>query len=292
MAKVPISIITGYLGSGKTTLLKRIIEQTDKRIAIVMNEFGEIAIDSKIIKGKNMEMAELAGGCVCCSISGEFELAIREIMKKVKPDMIIVETTGVAEPDALVFDIEENLPEIKLDSIITVVDADGMVRFPSLGETGRIQIEMADIIVINKVDLVNEEQMQEVEKSVKELNDDVIVLRAVRCDVDIHVLFGLEAERHVQKREHDHREIESFMFSSDKKINLEEFTNIISNLPKEVYRAKGLLKTDRGSLLFNYVAGRFDFEDADAEKTEVILIGENVSKKKSEILKKLKSAIA
>src|SRR3989344_6787982 len=107
--KTPITIITGYLGSGKTTLLKHILKETKDKLAIIMNEFGEIAIDSKIIKGKNINMKELAGGCVCCSLTGEFEAAINEIIQNIKPDSIIVETTGVAEPDAMMVDIEENI---------------------------------------------------------------------------------------------------------------------------------------------------------------------------------------
>ncbi|MEK6852502.1 MAG: GTP-binding protein, partial [Nanoarchaeota archaeon] len=143
-AKTPISIITGYLGAGKTTLLKKIIHDfAGKRIAILMNEFGEVAIDSKIVKGKNIEMAELLGGCVCCSLTGEFEAAVREILDKIKPEMILVETTGVAEPDAIIIEVEENIPEVRLDGIITLVDCDAVTKFPSLGHTGKIQVEMA-----------------------------------------------------------------------------------------------------------------------------------------------------
>src|SRR3989344_1563710 len=119
--KIPMTIITGYLGSGKTTLLTHILETADRRIAVIMNEFGEVAIDSEIIRGKNVDMIELAGGCVCCSITGEFEYAVKEILEKTCPDHIIVETTGVAEPDAIIIDIDENIAGVRLDAVITIV---------------------------------------------------------------------------------------------------------------------------------------------------------------------------
>ena len=148
--KVPVSVITGYLGSGKTTLLKRILN-TKRKIAVLMNEFGEIGIDAVVVKGKDIDLIELEGGCVCCSLTGEFEAAIKEILKRVKPDVIVVETTGVAEPDAIALDLEE-IKGVRLEGIITIVDAFETSRFPSLGHTGKMQIQMADVLILNKVD--------------------------------------------------------------------------------------------------------------------------------------------
>src|SRR5918994_5693504 len=126
-ARTPLTIITGPLGSGKTTLLRHIVATVPQRLAILMNEFGEIAIDSKIVEGKNVQMAELGGGCVCCALIGEFEAAIEEILATIAPDLIVVETTGVAEPDALLVDIQEHLTAVRLDGVVTVADADGLV---------------------------------------------------------------------------------------------------------------------------------------------------------------------
>src|SRR5213595_1908895 len=153
--RTPITLITGPLGSGKTTLLRHILAARPAKIAIVMNEFGEIAIDTKIIQGKNVQIADLGGGCVCCSLLGEFEAAVTEIIKKIAPERIIVETTGLAEPEALVFDIQEALPQCRLDGVVSVIDADMLIRFTELGYTTRLQIEGADILLLNKVDLVN-----------------------------------------------------------------------------------------------------------------------------------------
>src|SRR4029450_868920 len=107
LPRTPITLITGPLGSGKTTLLRHILATQREKIAIVMNEFGEIAIDTNVIEGKNVRIAELGGGCVCCSLLGEFEGGVSGVITRVGPEIIIVETTGLAEPEALVFNIQE-----------------------------------------------------------------------------------------------------------------------------------------------------------------------------------------
>src|SRR5437667_12800706 len=115
MLRTPVTLITGPLGSGKTTLLRHILATQGEKIAIVMNEYGEIAIDTKVIEGKTVRIAELGGGCVCCSLHGEYEAASGEIIEKVVPVMSIVETTGLAEPESSVFDITEARPQCRTD---------------------------------------------------------------------------------------------------------------------------------------------------------------------------------
>src|SRR3989338_4302082 len=182
--KTPITIITGYLGAGKTTLLRNILKNANQKLAVIMNEFGEINIDGKIIKGKNINMVELQGCCVCCSLTGEFEAAIKEIIEKTKPDAIVVETTGVAEPDAVVVDIQDNLPELRLDGVITVVDADAIIKFTAIGHTGKMQLEMANIILLNKIDLVNEKQLNNVQSKIKEINNNAVIFKTKKCSID------------------------------------------------------------------------------------------------------------
>ena len=285
--KTPITIITGYLGAGKTTLLRNILDNADQKLAVIMNEFGEINIDGKILKGKNVDMVELQGGCVCCSLTGEFEAAVKEIIEKAKPDAIVVETTGVAEPDAVVVDIQDNLPELRLDAVITVADADAIMRFPTIGHTGKMQLEIADIILLNKIDLVEEAQLKEVENKIKSINKNAIIFKTKKCSIDNEYLFGINTKKTAKKRKaHELRE-NYFYFETKKIIDREKFKNFIKNMPKNIYRAKGFIKSNNGDLLFNYVAGRHDFEEFKAENTELVFIGESIDKVKDSILKEL-----
>ena len=183
-ARTPITLVTGPLGSGKTTLLRHILATKPAKIAIVMNEFGEIAIDTKVIEGKNVRIAELGGGCVCCSLLGEFEAAVNEISEKVAPEMIIVETTGLAEPEALVFNIQEAIPQCRIDGVVSVIDADMLGRFPELGHTTRLQIEDADILILNKIDLIRPTQIEPLETRLREINSTAAIVRTERGRID------------------------------------------------------------------------------------------------------------
>ena len=291
MKKTPTVIITGYLGAGKTTLLQHILKNSKKKIAIIMNEFGEIAIDSKIIKGKNINMTELMNGCVCCSLTGEFEGAIKEIINKIKPDLIIVETTGIAEPDALIIDIGKNLKFISLDSVITIADADGIIKFPQIGRTTKIQIEMADIILLNKMDLVPDKELKQVEIKLREINNRAAIIKTKYCEAEINLLFGLHEKHWVKlEKEHAHSNMESFAFDKDIKLDKKKFEKIITTLPKETYRAKGFVNLKDGTYLLNYVASRYSLEKINKEKTQLVFIGEKILKYKNEIFKELEKS--
>ncbi len=288
--RTPITVITGPLGSGKTTLLRYILETVPRKIAILMNEFGEIAIDSKVIEGKNIQIAELGGGCVCCSLAGEFEAAVEEILETIHPDVIVVETTGVAEPDALVFDIQETLTQVILDGVITTIDADGLVKYPNIGHTSRLQIEGADFILLNKVDLVNDEELREIEKKLTEINSIAPIVKTERCQVDPDLLFGLNRDRIQKPPHHVHQpEFDSFSYTSDHLFHRSRFESFADNLESEVYRAKGFIQFAEGSYLFNFVAGRWELEPFAWEKTELVFIGKQVETRQSDIIQRLQS---
>ena len=288
--KTPITVITGALGSGKTTLLRHIIDTLPRKIAIVMNEFGEIAIDTKIIQGKNVQMADLGGGCVCCSLLGEFEAAVNEIIDTVDPDRIVVETTGVAEPDALVFDIQESLTVVRLDGVVTVADADAMVKYPQVGHTTRMQIEAADTILLNKVDLVSQSELEAIEEKLHSLNEVATIIHTQRGQVDPQLLFGIDRQKVQAPPAHVHQpEFESFSYKTDAMCDRSCFEDFADSLTTEVYRAKGFVRFPQGTYLFNFVAGRWELELFEQEATELVFIGKQVSDRKSEILDRLKS---
>jgi G3E family GTPase len=287
--RTPITLITGPLGSGKTTLLRHILATRPSKIAIVMNEFGEIAIDTKVIEGKNVRIAELGGGCVCCSLLGEFEAAVKEIIEKIDPDIIVVETTGVAEPEALAFNVQEALPQCRTDGIVSVADADGLVRFPEIGHTTRLQFESADILLLNKVDLVEPRQIEPLETKLREINPTAAIIRTERCRIDLELLFGIGRERKVAAPEHEHQpEFESFTFTSDRRFSRDRFERFADSLPASMYRAKGFVRFEDSSQLFNFVAGRWDFEAFEFTETQLVFIGKGIAARKSTILRALK----
>jgi G3E family GTPase len=289
--KVPITIITGYLGSGKTTLLRNIVEESGSRLAILMNEFGDIAIDDRVIEGRNIKMAELSGGCVCCSLSGEFEAAIAEILETVKPDWIVVETTGVAEPAALAGDILDSIKGVALDSIVTVVDCDAMVRFPSLGHTGREQIELADILILNKIDLVPDKDLETVKERLLSINGKALTIEAVRCEFDTSILFGVRRKAPVRPHKAHQIEFDYFDFVSDRRFSYKKVAEVLSGLPPEVYRCKGFFATSTGGFMVNYVAGRYEIDDFDCYRTELVFIGRGIGKLKGEVVGRLGKAV-
>jgi G3E family GTPase len=298
MLRTPITLITGPLGSGKTTLLRHILATRPAKIAIVMNEFGEIAIDTKVIEGKNVRIAELGGGCVCCSLLGEFEAAVTEIIKKVAPEIIIVETTGLAEPEALVFDIQEALPQCRLDGVVSVIDADMLVHFPELGHTTRLQIEGADILLLNKIDLVDAKQIETVETRLRKINPSAAIIRTERCRIDPEVLFGIGRERKAATPErespipattHKHQpEFESFTFTSDNVFSRDCFERFADTLSANVVRAKGFVRFPDSVHLFNFVAGRWELEPFESQETQLVFIGKAVAAQKSVIVDALK----
>ncbi len=291
--RTPLTLITGPLGSGKTTLLRHILAAVPKKIAILMNEFGEIAIDSKIIEGKNIRIAELDGGCVCCSLQGEFEAAVNEVIDTVDPEVIVVETTGVAEPDALIFDIQENLPRVRLDGVVTVADADAMIRFPQLGHTTRMQIEDADAILLNKVDLVSLAELGRVEEKIRQLNPPAPILHTRLCQADPDLLFGIGGERAIQRPEHVHQpEFESFSYRAVAPLQRKCFEEFVGRLPENVYRAKGFVHFPEGPHLFNFVAGRWELEPFPEETTALVFIGKGIKSLEPGILGALKECEA
>jgi G3E family GTPase len=287
--RTPITLVTGPLGSGKTTLLRHVLATHPEKIAVVMNEFGEIAIDTKVIEGKNVRIAELGGGCVCCSLLGEFEAAIGEIIEKFVPERIVVETTGLAEPEALVFNIQEALPQCRLDGVVSVIDADMLVRFPELGHTTRLQIEGADILLLNKIDLVETTQIEPLETKLRQINPTAAIVRTERCRIDPELLFGIGREKKVARPQHQHQlEFESFAFNSDKIYSRACFERFVNSLTASVLRAKGFVRFADGEQLFNFVAGRWELESFEADRTELVFIGKKIAAEKEAILGALK----
>ena len=272
--RAPISLITGALGSGKTTLLRQVLHDTEQRLAVLMNEFGEIAIDSRILPGENLRIIELAGGCVCCELTGEFEAAVNEILERFQPELIVVEATGVADADTLAYEVQENLPQVRLDSVIHIVDAYASVEHPQIGYTARSQLQQADILLINKIDLIEPAAVERIERQVRPYNNRALMIRCIRCNVERQVLFGLGLPpRELPPPRLPEVHLESFAFTTDRGLDRTRFARLIAALPPEIYRAKGFVRLDGDRYLFNYVAGRMDLEEFPADAIQLVFIG-------------------
>ena len=168
-----------------------------------------------------------------------------------------------------------------------------LVRFPELGHTTRLQIEGADILLLNKIDLVDAKQIEPLETKLREINRTATIVRTERCRIDPELLFGIARERNISPPQHEHQpEFESFTFSSDKTFFRDCFERFAGALPTSVLRAKGFVRFADGPQLFNFVAGRWELEPFDADRTDLVFIGKQIAAEKSKIFRALDKCTA
>jgi len=270
--KIPVTVLTGYLGAGKTTLLNRILsEPHGQRFAVIVNEFGEIGIDNDLVVGADEEVFEMNNGCICCTVRGDLIRIIDGLMRrKGKFDAIIVETTGLADPApvAQTFFVDENVGQkAKLDAVVTVADAKYLKDRLRDAPEAKNQIAFADVILINKTDLVSDAELREVEARIRGINPYARLHRTQRAQIplgevldrkafdlerilDIEPQF-LEDDDHDHSHDHDHHhrdhghdhahshgglkhyhdeEMQSISLSSDQPLDPDKFFPFIQNL--------------------------------------------------------------
>jgi G3E family GTPase len=196
--KVPVTVLTGYLGAGKTTLLNRILsEPHGRKYAVIVNEFGEIGIDNDLVVGADEEVFEMNNGCICCTVRGDLVRIIDGLMRrKGKFDAIIVETTGLADPApvAQTFFMDENVGrKAKLDAVVTVADARWLNERLADAPEAKNQIAFADVILLNKTDLVSPNELGEVEARIRGINPYARLHRTERCRIELPEVLGRNA---------------------------------------------------------------------------------------------------
>ncbi|MEE4265811.1 MAG: GTP-binding protein [Desulfobacteraceae bacterium] len=292
-------VLTGFLGSGKTSFLQHFIEyqvQLNRFVAIIQNEIGEIGLDGKLLD-HNYAVTEIDEGCVCCTLVGNLKKAIHQILSRFHPDVIVLETTGVANPYNLLDEISEVEELVRFDSITTLVDGLNVCESIEAVEVAKEQIKAADILLLNKKDLLTDVQLENSYRMVKALNPTAPILPVSHGDINPALLYGVDPQDEppaATKKEsqenarqihysHQHNMLSSHKFSFSTPLDKASFVEAIKTIPRGVFRVKGVIDfTDSDKpLLFQYVGGRYEFSEfnnPNMPERFLVLIGQDLKK--------------
>jgi G3E family GTPase len=305
--QVPVTVLTGYLGAGKTTLLNRILsEQHGRKYAVVINEFGELGVDNDLVVDTDEEVFEMNNGCICCTVRGDLIRIVGGLMKRRdKFDGIIIETTGLANPApvAQTFFVDEGVrAKTRLDAIVTVVDAKHLPARLEDSHEAQDQVAFADVIVLNKTDLVSEAELAEVERKIRAINRFATIHRTQRAAVPIGEVLGrgaFDLKRVLElapdflegEDEHTHDdEVTSVSFEVEKPIDPERFNAWIGLLLQDkgpdLLRTKGILAYASDDRRFAFQAvhmiadGDFigPWKDGEKRTSRIVFIGRNLNR--------------
>jgi G3E family GTPase len=288
-SRVPVIVLSGFLGSGKTTLLNHLLRESGgRRVAVIVNEFGEIGIDGARVAGSE-QFVELDNGCLCCALNEDLKRTLADLRERGGFEHLVIETTGLADPLPVAWTFSRpGLADFyRVDAIATVVDAAHVDR--ALGEApeAALQIERADLLVLNKLDLVADGGAA-ARARVESMNPRAPVLPATRGRVDWDLLLDAEASAvgpAPEPHAHSHRpSFESFSFETERILSADALEDLFYELPRSVYRVKGLVRTDGPEpwLLVNAVAGRFELEPfapaGPPERSALVFIGRDLDR--------------
>ena len=304
MDQIPVTVLTGYLGAGKTTLLNRVLtEKHGKSYAIIVNEFGEIGIDNELVVNADEEVFEMNNGCICCTVRGDLIRIIGNLLKrKGRFDGILIETTGLADPApvAQTFFVDDEVRKsARLDSIVTVVDARNFLQRLEDTHEAAEQVAFADIILLNKLDLVSPEELATVEARIRAMNPMAKIHRTDHCALPVDQLLDrgafdlariLEIEPNfLGEDDHEHdQSITSVCVTADRPLDINKFASWISRLLRErgvdILRSKGILdiKGSPNRYVFQAVHMLMDADDGkrwergEPRTSKFVLIGRNL----------------
>lgn len=306
--KTPAYVLVGFLGSGKTTVLGQLIEWCVARglkPGLIINEFGDISIDGEALRQEGMPMTELSSGCVCCTAGEDMVLSLLDMTTRPDIDLIVLEATGLADPADMLDELTDPFlwQRVEVGGILSVVDSKRITDLHTISALTRRQIEYADILIMNKCDLISEEQRAAVQNQLSTLAPNARIFPAeqglphagveavlAQSLVAGRTRFRQEAdEKHHAQHEHEHEHghahasIHSALFSLEQPLDREAFEQFLENLPDSIYRAKGfvLFAHEPDPFLFQYLPGyarmtRFPLHDRSF--LQGVFIGHNLDK--------------
>lgn len=297
-----VFLVSGFLGAGKTTLIKHLLSSKMEgmgKIALIVNEVGKIGIDGTLLSGKNLDMIELTSGCICCTMKGDFSKAVQEIHARINPDFLVVEATGVAQP-ADIFDALFDPPlnaYVRLRNMVTVVNADTFMAREVFGPFYENQIRCADVLILNKVDLVSTESTHEIKVSLRQMNPRAPIFSTQYCAVEPSLLFRKDFDVPKEQKQDHHGHVhlddwgfQTFSFEDSRPLDRVKLIQFLKSLPPTLFRLKGWVLFPDGSALLDFAGGRYRIALIDEPRTTTLtFVGRNCDE--TEILKDLKHCL-
>ena len=302
--KTKVILLGGFLGAGKTTLLKHILgHQTGMSgTVVIINEFGKIGIDASLIKKEEADIIELTSGCVCCTLAVDLRITLEKVWREYNPQRIIIEASGIADTRSLISLFQEEGISSHLESIctVTVLDAGFWESRTILGEIFNAQLDPADLILLNKIDLLEIEKLRQYLKEVKEMFPLATVRPTVHCRIDPELILpGAETNENKRSRhEHsegneakgDDKDFVTFSYQNSEAIDENRFKKFVNELPLNMFRMKGTVRFEDRTVMINHVGGASEWIDEKEKKeTRLVFVGWNVSG--DDILARLKRCL-